>query len=324
MNACRKSILVSALGALVAGICVAQFERGRGRGDFRGGGYGQNGPWVPTEGSGWVNEDTVRTARETISHSTGTPNWTNAPGFEKDVFTFARVIFKSTPRGPVGWGGRGGRLGWWVDYPDAELNLSYRLQQMTSLRADPDCRVLKLTDPTLTDYPLIYMEHAGYIELRDEEVTALRQYLLNGGALFVNDFWSMPEWDWFASQMKIVLPGRSWTELTMRDPLFRCICDLKGPMQSLQVPTKQFWNRDHDPRDPGSPLQRVDRGEGSEEMHVRAWLDDKQRPMILVIHNSDISDGWEREGEDLEYFEKFSEKISYPLGINIVFYLMTH
>jgi hypothetical protein len=95
-------------------------------------------------------------------------------------------------------------------------------------------------------------------------------------------------------------------------------------MNGLQVPTKQFWNREHDPRDPDSPLQRVYRGEGSEDMHVRAWLDDKQRPMILVIHNSDISDGWEREGEDLEYFEKFSEKISYPLGINIVFYLMTH
>ena len=95
-------------------------------------------------------------------------------------------------------------------------------------------------------------------------------------------------------------------------------------MQRLQVPTIQFWNREHDENDPQSPLQTIFRGEGSEEMHVRAWLDDKQRPMILVIHNSDISDGWEREGEDLEYFEKFSEKISYPLGINIVFYLMTH
>jgi hypothetical protein len=325
MNACRKIILLAAVAALAASLCIAQYQRGAGPGRFRGG-EGEGGPFVWTEGSGLVNEDTVRTARETITHSTGTPDWTNAPGFEKDVFTFARVIFKSNQNARPRWGGRGRgpRLGWWVDYPDADLNFSYRLQQMTSLKVDPDCRVLKLTDPTLTDYPLIYMEHAGYMQLREDEVDALRKYLHNGGALFVNDFWSTQEWDGFEAQMKDVLPGRSWTELEMTDPLFHCICNLKGPMNDLQVPTKQFWNPDYDPRDPNSRLQRVFRGEGSEDMHVRAWLDDKQRPMIIVIHNSDISDGWEREGEDLDYFEKFSEKISYPLGINIVFYLMTH
>src|SRR6267143_5607459 len=104
MIARRKIFLAGAFAALGAGICVAQYERGRGRGGFRDGGYGESGSWVRTEGSGWVNEDTVRTARETITHSTGTPNWTNAPGFEKDVFTFARVIFKSDQR----YGARGG------------------------------------------------------------------------------------------------------------------------------------------------------------------------------------------------------------------------
>jgi hypothetical protein len=59
-------------------------------------------------------------------------------------------------------------------------------------------------------------------------------------------------------------------------------------------------------------------------MHVRALLDDKQRISVLAFHNSDISDGWEREGENQDYFQKFSEKIAYPLGINIIFYLMTH
>jgi len=331
MNACRKVILIGAATALTAGVCIAQYQRGLGRGGFRGGDR-QNGSFVWTEeGSGWVNEDTVRTARETPTHSRGEdgtiyeiPNWTNAPGFEKDVFTFARVIFKSDRNTGGGRGGLGRRLGWWVDYPDADLSFSYRLQQMTALKVDPDCRVLKLTDPGLFDYPLIYMEHAGYMQLRDEEVDALRRYLQNGGVLFMNDFWSAPEWDGFEAQIKRVLPGRPWIDLPMSHPLFHCVCDLQGPMNDLQVPTKQFWNRQYDPRNPGSRLQRVFRGEGSEDMHVRAWLDDKQRIMIIAIHNSDISDGWEREGENLDYFEKFSEKISYPLGINIVFYLMTH
>jgi hypothetical protein len=258
------------------------------------------------EGGLVVNEDELRTARETDSHSTGTPNWTNAPAFQRDVFTFARVIFKSDPGAGPGWG-RGRRLGWWVDYPDADLNFFYRLQQLTTIETDPDARVLKLTDPGLHDFPLLYMEHAGYMRLSDAEVAALQKFLLSGGALFVNDFWGVQEWDGFASEINRVLPNRAWTELTMDHPVFHCVYDLKGPMSSLQIPTIQFWNPDHNPQVLGSPLQRVFRGEGSEEMHVRALLDDKQRIMILAIHNSDVSDGWEREGENELYFNRFFE-----------------
>src|SRR4051812_23856631 len=108
--------------------------------------------YIRLEGGLIVNEDELRTARETASHSTGTPEWSNAPEFQKDDFTFVRVIFQND------YSRRGGfsrRLGWWVDYPDADLNLSYRLQQLTSIRTDPDGRVLKLTDPELTRFPLL-------------------------------------------------------------------------------------------------------------------------------------------------------------------------
>ena len=279
------------------------------------------------EGNILIDEATVRTAREVASHSTGTPEWTNPPGFEKDVFTFARILFKSDgKRGPDerGWG-RGSHLNWWVDFPDADLNFSYRLQQITSMRTDPDGRVLRLSDPDLPTFPLIMMEHPGYINLNPLELVALRNYLSNGGALFVSDFWSQREWSGFAGEMKRVFPDREWTDLTMEHPIFNCIFKLKGPLQHLQVPTMQFWNKSHDWTNPNSPrLQRVDRGPGSEPMTVRAMLDDKGRIMVLVIHNSDVPDGWEREGEDDSYFRTFSEKISYPLGVNIIFYLMTH
>jgi hypothetical protein len=204
------------------------------------------------------------------------------------------------------------------------LNLSYRLQQMTSIKTDPDARVLKLTDSNICNYPLLYMEHAGYMRLSDEETTALQKYLRNGGALFVNDFWGSDEWNGFAEEIKKVLPERSWTELTTEHPVFHCIYDLRGRMKKLQVPTIQFWNRDFDPDDPRLPQQTVFRGEGSEDMHVRALLDDRQRLMILAIHNSDISDGWEREQENEAYFNQYSERVAYPLAINIIYYLMTH
>jgi hypothetical protein len=281
------------------------------------------GSYVRIEGGAVVDEDTVRTARETVSHSTGLPEWTNSPAFEHDVFTFARVIFHSDSSF-ASQRGFGPRLGWWVDYPDADLNLSWRLQQLTSIRADPDARVLKLTDPALWDYPLLYMEHAGYMRLSDEEVEILRKYLSSGGAILVNDFWSSAEWDGFAAQFKRVFPNRSWTELTMEHPIFHCVFDLRGPMHRLRVPTMQFWNEDFDPSDPESPPHRLFRGEGSEEMSVRALFDEAGRMIVLAIHNSDVSDGWEREGENDIYFNRFSDKIAYPLGINIIFYLMTH
>jgi len=292
------------------------------------------GSLVVTEGSGIIDEDAVHTAREVASHSTDpttgrvikTPEWTNPRGFEKDVFTFARAIFKVGPNSAPGYG-RGKRLGWWVDFPDADLNLSYRLQQMTSMRTDPDGRVLKLNNPDLHNYPFLLMEHPGYMTLREDEVGGLRKYLLAGGVLAIIDFWNTREWDGFAGQMKRVLPGREWTELSMDHPIFHCVFDLKGPMQHLQVPTMQFWNRLHNPDDPHSYVHRLptyDRGEGSERMSVRALYDDKGHLMVIAFHNSDVTDGWEREGENQDYFEVFSERVSYPLGVNLIFYLMTH
>ena len=98
------------------------------------------------------------TAREQMQNSVETPKWTNPKGFEKDVFTFVRIRYSTGNRTYhpsdtwFGGGRRGGRRGsmrWRTDFPDAELNLSYRLQQMTSLKVDPSCRVLELTDPEL-------------------------------------------------------------------------------------------------------------------------------------------------------------------------------
>jgi hypothetical protein len=338
--ASRRNILsvLSGLALASAAAVMAQSQLPRGPSwliDRLGGNENDlGGSLVRTEGSGVIDEDVVRTAREVASHSTdpktgeviGTPAWSNPKGFEKDVFTFARAIFKVGPNSAPGYG-RGRRLGWWVDFPDADLNLSYRLQQMTSMRTDPDGRVLKLTNPELHDYPFLLMEHPGYMTLREDEVAGLRKYLLAGGVLAVIDFWNTREWEGFAAQMKRVLPDRQWTELPMEHPIFHCVFDLKGPMQHLQVPTMQFWNQMHNPDDPNSYVHRrptYDRGEGSEKMSVRALHDEKGNVMVIAFHNSDVTDGWEREGEYQDYFEVFSERVSYPLGVNLIFYLMTH
>jgi hypothetical protein len=337
-----RFVWLALIAVLMASDCLAQGRRG-GRGGFGGWGGGDAGPYISTEGRELVNEDTVRTARETATHSTGTANWTNAPGFEKDVFTFARMIYKQNTS--PGVRPAPGPLRWVNDYPDSDLNLSFRLQQLTSMKVDPDGRVLKLTDPTqffkdltttrpdyrqvkiadlaLFDYPFIYVVKPGGMELRNEEVPILRQYLLNGGVLMADDFWGDSQWNVFDGQIKRALPERHWQELPLSHPIFHCVFALNVPdIDKVQVPSIHRWERGQDTGFYGG--WAAFRGDGDAHMHLRVWLDDKGRIMVIATHNTDNGDGWEREGENPEYFRLFSETRAYPLGINIVFYLMTH
>jgi hypothetical protein len=305
---------------------VAALGQGYGGRRWRNGG-GDSGIVYTEEGVPVVVEH-VRTARETDSHSTGTPNWTNTPGFERDVWTFARVIYHRAPNGS----GISYSSGSWVtDYPDSDLNLSYRVQQVTSIKVDPNARVLRLTDPALFDYPWIYMVEPGGLALKEEEVPILRKYLINGGVLMADDFWGQKQWDNFEQNIKRVLPEREFKELSMEHPLFRCVFELKGPMNKLQTPN---YRQGIYSLNPNSPQYGVtweayhddyDRsGRASHDMHVRAIFDDNNRIMVIATHNCDNGDSWEREGEEDGFFHEFSEKRGFPLGINIIFYLMTH
>jgi len=307
MKTSRKILLLGAAAVLIAGFCGAQGWRYR----------GSRSGFVRTEGGEWVDESTVRTAREIASHSTGTPNWTNAPGFDRDVFTFVRII---RDRQPWGVGSRSAG-DWATDFPDSDLNLSFRLQQMTSMKVNPDGRTLRLTDRELFDYPWVYMVETGSLSLREEEVPILRKYLLNGGFLMADDFWGEVQWANFAQELKRVFPEREFVELPMDHPVFNCVFPLnRHTKNQLQVPNSRLGV---DSQYTGVTWEYHD-GEECREMHVRGLFDDKGRLMVIATHNTDNGDGWEREGENDYFFHNFSEKISFPLGINIIFYVMTH
>ena len=287
------------------------------------GGYSfRNGVPVSRGARTRVDEETQRTAREVGSHATDVPVWTNTPGFEKDAFTFCRLRYVSS------FAGRRYSFGHWVtDFPDSDLNLSFRLQQMTSLMVDPDGRFLRLNNEDLYDYPWIYIVEPGRLVFNDEEVKILRDYLLNGGFLMADDFWGDMQWENFHTQMKRVFPEpeREFVELPMDHPVFHMVFDIQAPKQKLQTPNiwQGIQSLDANSREYGVTWEaRSD--PGAEEMHVRAILDSKGRIMVIATHNCDNGDGWEREGENDEFFHAFSEKRAFPLGINIIFYAMTH
>jgi hypothetical protein len=290
----KKPLLISGVIALLAVAVAAQY-----------GGYRRGGRWGDPD-------DYPKTAREMDSHSTGTPTWTNPPAHVKDVFTFARIVYSSS-----GYGRRGRGGGWATDLPDSDLNLSWRLQQMTSMKVDPDGRNIRLTDPELKNFPFIYIVEPGGLYLSDEEATALRNYLLNGGFLMLDDFWGDSEWDNCEEQLKKVFPNRSFVELELTHPIYHCVFEIKskGQVPNIEVgANSEFngvtWEYNHD-------------GD-TQTVHHKGISDDKERLMVIATHNTDNGDGWEREGESDYYFHNFSEKIAYPLGINIIFYAMTH
>lgn len=230
----------------------------------------------------------------------GTPTWEVDPEMPDELFTFVRLRYRSQWRGHA----------WATDYPDADLNLSYRLQQLTSMRAHPDGKIVDIEDPTLFDHPWAYMIEPGDIDLAPSEAETLRRYMESGGFVMVDDFWGEDEWFGFYQDLKQVFPDREPEELPLEHPIFHCVYDLK---EKPQVPSIGHAMS-------GYHTERWD----AREAHYRAVLDDDGRIMMMICHNTDLGDGWEREGENEDYFHQFSERWAYPMGINIVFYAMTH
>lgn len=231
----------------------------------------------------------------------GVPDWEVNDQFPDDVFTFVRLRYDSHR----GWGK------WATDYPDSDLNFSFRLQQLTSLKVNPDPIFLELSDPRLFDYPMIYIIEPGNgLGLTDEDVSTLRRYIDNGGFVFVDDFWGEWEWDMFYEDIRRVFPDSEPQELPLEHPIFHIVYDLE---KKPQIPSIHWLYS-------GRTYERHD----AQTPHYRAYFDEDGGIQMIICHNTDLGDGWEREGEDERYFREFSEKWAYPLGINILFYAMTH
>jgi Domain of unknown function (DUF4159) len=233
------------------------------------------------------------------------------PEFQQDVFTFARLRFEADRD----WRFGGGRL-WDDDTPEADLNLIYRLHEVTSLKVQPGLKFIDITTKDLVRYPFVYLASAGRVVLSEEEAAALRQYLLNGGFLMADDFWGDDQWDHFREQLRRVFPTRAPVELGLTNRIFHTVFDFK---QEPQIPSVGTYLNTGQSYDPGWPFE-----EQNHNPHYYALYDDKHRMIALLCHNNHYGDGWEHEGDDESYFDRFSEPMAYPMLINILVYTMTH
>lgn len=234
-----------------------------------------------------------------------------APAFKEDVFTFARLRFG----GDQGFG-FGRERTWNDDTPNADLSLTYRLYQVTSLKVRPGLNYIDITTKDLAGYPFVYVAAAGRMNLTDDEVAALRNYLLNGGFLMADDFWGNTEWQQFYGQIKRIFPDREPVELTLDNRIFHTVFDFK---KAPQIPSVGSFLNTGLTYDMG-----YDFGSQGHGPHYFGIYDDKQRMMVIICHNNHFGDGWEHETEDQSYFDSISEPMAYPMFINILVYAMTH
>ena len=213
-----------------------------------------------------------------------------------------------------------GGQGWSTDYPDADYNFSIRFSELTKARVtfdasgSPEFVTVRLTDPALFQCPYLHMEDVGTASFSDADIVALRAYLLKGGFLWVDDFWGSYAWQAWAAEIARVLPPSEFpiVDLPPDHPIFRTQFQIAT---FPQIPSIQSWR--------GNPYETSERGSDSAEPHIRGIRDSRGRVMVLMTHNTDISDAWEREAEDPRYFYSFSPS-GYAVGINVMIYAMTH
>jgi hypothetical protein len=202
----------------------------------------------------------------------------------------------------------------------ADINLSIRLSELTKApvsrlaSGEPHHLVVRLTDPELFRCPSVLMSEVGAAYFDDEEAARLREYFLKGGFLWVDDFWGNYAWTRWVEQITKVFGPAEYpiVDIPNDHVLFRTLFEVRGVPQ---VPSINFWF--------GSGGGTSERGVDSAEVHGRAIVDDRGRIMVLMTHNTDISDSWEREAEDPGYFYRFSVN-GYALAINALLYAMTH
>jgi hypothetical protein len=229
-------------------------------------------------------------------------------------FHFLRMEYTDYMRRGFGNVSRRGRAsGWWAqDWPDADEHFTKGVQRLTRIDAG-DPQHVSLTDPKLFDYPWIYATQVGYWVLSDEETSRLREYLLRGGFIMVDDFWDQngqQEWDVFMEAMNRVLPGQPATDIGLDDSVMHVLYDIQQKDLTF-IPGSRHLGGDG----------RVYQPPGTKSAW-RAMYDPKGRMVVSINFDTDIGDAWEF--ADVPYYPEAMTTLAYRYGINYLMYSITH
>ena len=235
---------------------------------------------------------------------------------EKTEWIFARLMYPPHPNARFGrfsrfgpatdW--RQGGTSWSQDYPRADRHFAQALRRLTRIHVRSVEQPVNLDDgDDVYNWPWLCAGEMGDWKLTRAQANKLRDYLLRGGFLMLDDFWGTEEWERFDESMRLVFPDRQMVEIADADPIFHTIYDLD---QRFQIPGQWALARGTTYRNDG------------EVPHWKAIYDDRGRIMVAASFNNDIGDSWEW-ADDPSYPEKYSS-LGIRIGVNWVVYSLTH
>ena len=191
--------------------------------------------------------------------------------------------------------------GWAFDYPAMERHLMKVVQEITSMKPVVDgSNIHDMNDPALMKYPVAYLSEPGYWLVSEEEAKGLRDYLLKGGFLIVDDFTGRREWENFAEQMRRVLPQAQMVKLDISHPVF----DSFFRLSSLEM---TYPNRPH--------IQ-------AQFLGIFEDNDPSKRLMAVINFDNDIGDYMEWSDDDLYPVNLTND--AYKFAVNYLVYGLTH
>jgi hypothetical protein len=223
---------------------------------------------------------------------------------QKTEWYYARLRYPGMGRG------RGGDMSWSTDYPRSDRHLLQGVRRLTRIDSRAVEQVVQL-DPTgdVDNWPMLYAVEVGHWYLPNDQAAQLREYLLRGGFLMVDDFHGVDEWEVFMASMSRVFPDRPVVDIPDNDPIFHVLYDLD---RRVQVPGVQWL----------SSGRTYENGETGRPERWRAIYDDKGRIMVAICFNMDLGDAWEW-SDDPRYPEKWAT-LAYQIGMNYFVYGLTH
>ena len=223
----------------------------------------------------------------------------NSQANQEHEFTFVRLQYR----------GNLTRLSSWeVDYPASDRNFLYQLSKQTNIDVASEPIQIPVWSEDLFDYPFAYILEVGSMRLSKTDAKNLREYLLRGGFIFVDDFHGGMEWKWFYTELKKIFPNREPVDIPVSHPIFRCFFKIE---KLIQIPGLRALFS-------GQTYERYD-GHPARYLGV---FDDKRRLMMMICFNSDLGDAWEHAAED--FYPREYSNIALKMGINAVIYSLTH
>lgn len=231
-----------------------------------------------------------------------------SPSNAKAEFYWSRLAYSTSMESDGGYSHRS----WWFptwsrDYPKADRQFLMAMHRLTRIDGRPTEQVVTLDSDQIFNYPWIYAVQVQTWSFTDAEAKRLREYLLKGGFLMVDDFHGTEDWENFMNGMRQVLPDRPVEDLQSGDEIFHTLYDVDDKMQ---IPGEQ-WIR----------TGRTYEKDGYQPKW-RAIRDDKGRIIVAICHNMHLGDAWEW-ADDPNYPEVFAS-MAFRVGLDYIIYGMTH